>query len=86
MRKKTRGRPKKGQEKKKGPIKNYNTRQCMTTSEAVATAVSATSTKFQVDDEILKESGMKTTFKSWADRYDSDNVTPPMHGDLPVDQ
>lgn len=84
--KKARGRPKKGMEKKTFPTKNYNTRQRVTSSDAVNAATSTTSTKFVIDDETLRESGMQTTFKSGAEQCDSENTTTPMHGDLQVDK
>lgn len=82
--KKGRERPKKGQEKKKLPKKNYNTRHHISVSEVVTTAVSVSSSKFQIDDSRLEASGMKTTFKSWAEECESENTTPPMHGDKQV--
>lgn len=84
--KKAKGRPKKGLEKKKLPKKNYNMRQHISVFDAVATAVSASSSKFQVDDSRIEDSGIRTTFKSWADDYDSANNILPMHGDIQVDQ
>lgn len=79
---KKRGRPKKGEErtdKKTMLIKNYNTRQRPLVSEEMATTTSISSTKFQVNDEALEGTGMKTTFKSWADECDSTNILPPKH-------
>lgn len=77
------GRPRKGQKKIQIQTKKkYNTRNRVSITKAMATAVTISSAQFQVDDAKLATCGM-TTFKSWADECDTE-LTPPKHSDTQV--
>lgn len=79
-----RGRPKKGKKKAKAlATKSYNTRNRVSLSDAMETATSASSAKFQVDDSKLANSEMMS-YKSWADQCDDLLPTPPKHGENPI--